>query len=234
MAYGHACAPQVTAVPDANVPLAMHSYLDFFLHLDKHLKEIIEQYGVLTYAILFGILFAETGLVVMPLLPGDSLLFALGTVCSVQSPPLNISVVYLLLWLAVFCGDNVNYWIGYHVGPRVFSRDDVKYLNRRHLDRTREFFEKYGSKTVIYARFVPIVRTCAPFVAGVGRMPYLRFISFSVVGCLAWLSVCLFAGFFFGSIPAVQKNFSLAILGVIVVSMLPLMIEFIRHRRTGA
>lgn len=208
----------------------MHSLIDFVLHFDKHLMDIIAQYGTTTYAILCAILFAETGLVVTPFLPGDSLLFAVGTVTA--KGLLSLPTVFVLLLIAVFTGDNVNYWIGYGVGPRVFARDDVKFLNRRHLVRTHEFFEKYGSKTVIYARFVPIVRTCTPFVAGIGRMPYPRFLAFSVIGCMAWLSVCLFGGYFFGSIAVVQRNFSLVVLVIVFISLVPLMVEYAKHRKS--
>lgn len=207
----------------------MHEFLDIILHVDKYLGKIIQEYGTLTYGILFAILFAETGLVVVPFLPGDSLLFAIGTLTA--QGMLNLPTVFLLLLAAVFLGDNVNYWIGYHVGPKVFSRDDIKLLNRRHLEKTHEFFEKYGSKTVIYARFVPIVRTCTPFVAGIGRMPYLRFLAFSVAGCLLWLSVCLLGGYFFGNIPVVKKNFSLVVVAIVFISVLPMLIEYLRHRR---
>lgn len=209
----------------------MHGYVDFLLHLDRHLLDIIAQYGTVTYVILFVILFAETGLVVAPFLPGDSLLFAVGTVTAAGA--LNIGAIFSLLLLAVFLGDNVNYWIGYYVGPRIFTREDVRLLNKRHLERTREFFARHGPKCVIYARFVPFVRTCTPFVAGIGRMPYLRFLTYSVVGCLLWLSLCLLGGYFFGQIPVVKKNFSLAILGVILISLMPLFIEYLRHRRAS-
>ena len=211
----------------------MHHLIDIVLHLDHYLSVIIQHYGALTYLILFAILFAETGLVIAPFLPGDSLLFAVGTVTASAAHPLGLGTIFALLFSAVLLGDNVNYWIGYFVGPRVFTRNDVRLLNRKHLERTHAFFEKYGTRTIIYARFVPIVRTCAPFVAGIGRMSYTRFLVFSVFGCLSWLSACLFGGYFFGSIPAVQKNFSLVILAIMVISMLPVVVEYLRHRRTA-
>lgn len=207
----------------------MSSLIDFLLHFDKHLDVIIKSYGTLTYALLFAILFAETGLVVIPFLPGDSLLFAVGAVTALGS--LNLAAVFGLLLIAVFLGDNVNYWIGYHVGPRVFASEDMKLLNRRHLERTREFFDRYGSKTIIYARFVPIVRTCTPFVAGIGRMPYGRFLAFSVAGCMAWLSICLFAGYFFGNIELVRKNFSLVVIAIVFISLVPIILEYLKHRK---
>jgi membrane-associated protein len=207
----------------------MHDLIDFVLHFDKHLSAIIQSYGTLTYALLFAILFAETGLVVVPFLPGDSLLFAVGAVTA--RGDLNLATVFSLLLLAVFLGDNVNYWIGYFVGPKVFSRDDVRFLNKQHLERTREFFDKYGTKTVIYARFVPIVRTCTPFVAGIGRMPYARFLAYSVAGCLLWLSLCLFTGYFFGNIEAVKKNFSLVVLAIIAISLVPIAVEYVKHKK---
>lgn len=207
--------------------------IDFVLHFDRHLDFIIQNYGTLTYALLFAILFAETGLVVTPFLPGDSLLFAVGAVAA-RDGGLNPVLVFGLLLIAVFLGDNVNYWVGNWIGPRVFSRDDVKWLNKRHLTRTQQFFDKYGTKTIIYARFVPIVRTCTPFVAGIGKMTYARFLTFSVVGCALWLSVCLGAGYFFGNIAVVKKNFSLVVIGIIFVSLIPVMVEYMNHRREAA
>lgn len=208
--------------------------IDFILHFDRHLDVFIQSYGVLTYALLFAILFAETGLVVTPFLPGDSLLFAVGAVAAREGGGLNPFAVFALLLVAVFLGDNVNYWMGNWIGPRVFSRDDVKFLNKRHLKRTQQFFDKHGSKTVIYARFVPIVRTCTPFVAGIGKMPYPRFLTFSVAGCVLWLTVCLTAGYFFGNIAVVKKNFSLVVIGIIFVSLIPVMVEYLNHRKQSA
>jgi membrane-associated protein len=203
--------------------------VDIVLHLDRHLSEIIQQYGVWTYLILFLIVFCETGLVVTPFLPGDSLLFAVGTFAALGA--LDLGLVIALLSVAAILGDSVNYAIGARLGPRVFRREGVRFLNRRHLDRTHEFYEKYGGKTIIIARFVPIVRTFAPFVAGIGAMSYPRFLVYNVTGGLLWVSVCLFAGYFFGNLPFVKRNFSLVILAIIVISVLPAVFEVLRHRR---
>ncbi|MBM3462185.1 MAG: DedA family protein [Armatimonadetes bacterium] len=210
----------------------LHTFVDMFLHLDKHLVEIVAQYQYWTYGILFAIVFAETGLVVTPFLPGDSLLFAVGTL-SASSEVLRLEYLFPLLLAAVFLGDNTNYWLGRTVGPKIFSRDDVKLFNKKHLDRTHAFFERYGPKAVIMARFVPIVRTFMPFVAGIGAMPYPRFLAFSVAGCLLWLCICMFAGFFFGALPIVKKNFSLVVLAIIFISILPAVIEIMRSRKEG-
>jgi membrane-associated protein len=205
--------------------------LDVFLHLDVHLGQVIKDYGTLTYLILFLVLFCETGLVVMPFLPGDSLLFAAGTFAALGA--LDLYLLLMLLYVAPILGDSTNYWIGRLIGPKIFSRDDVRFLNRRHLDRTHEFYEKHGGTTVIIARFMPIFRTFAPFVAGIGKMNYLRFLSFSVVGTLLWISCFVLAGYFFGNIPVVKRNFTLAIMAIIVISVIPGVIEFIRHKRTS-
>ena len=210
----------------------METFISYILHLDKTLPQIIASFGNWTYLILFLVLFAETGLVVTPFLPGDSLLFAVGALAG--RGELDMGIIFPLLMVAVFLGDNSNYWIGYHLGPKVFSREDVRFLNRKHLERTHAFFEKYGPKAVIFARFVPIVRTCMPFVAGIGRMPYFRFIQFSLVGCVAWLCVCGLGGYYFGQLEIVKKNFSLVIIGIIVVSLIPPVIEYLRHRREEA
>lgn len=206
------------------------SLISVFMHLDKHLSLIIHQYGPATYIILSLIIFCETGLVVTPFLPGDSLLFAAGTFAALGS--LDVSLLYGLLVFAAMAGNTTNYWIGYCVGPKVFHREDVRFLNRKHLERTHQFYEKYGGKTIIIARFVPIVRTFAPFVAGIGRMTYTRFISYDVFGGTAWVSLCVFAGYFFGNIPLVKKNFSFVILAIIGISVMPAIIEFIRHARS--
>jgi len=207
------------------------SILDLFLHLDTHLSEIIHDYGTWTYLILYGIVFCETGLVVTPFLPGDSLLFAAGTLAAVQGSTLNVSVVCAVLILAAFCGDNVNYWVGKFLGPRVFRGDQTRFLKREHLDRTHAFFEKYGGKTIILARFVPIVRTFTPFVAGLGAMTYPRFLLYSIFAACLWVGVCVMAGYFFGRIPVVQEHFSLAILAIILISIAPALVEYVRHRR---
>jgi len=205
--------------------------VDFVLHIDVHLQEIIGQYGALTYLILFLIVFAETGLVVTPILPGDSLLFAAGTFAALGS--LDPFVLTILLILAAVAGDTLNYWVGHWVGPRAFS-GKLRWLRQDYLKRTEAFYERHGGKTIILARFVPIVRTFAPFVAGVGRMHYGRFLGFNVLGGVAWVSICVTAGYFFGNLPFVRDNFSLVVLGIIGVSMLPLLVEWIRHRRATA
>ena len=206
--------------------------VDLFLHLDRHLAEIIGQYGAWTYALLTGVIFCETGLVATPFLPGDSLLFAAGALAALPGTPLSIGVLFILLAGAAILGDTVNYWIGHRIGPRAFS-GNVRFLKKEYLDRTHEFYERYGGKTIVIARFVPIVRTFAPFVAGVGSMSYRRFIVYNVTGGLLWVAVCLSAGYLFGNIPFVKRNFSLVILAIIFVSILPGLIEYLRHRARG-
>ena len=202
--------------------------VDFIIHIDVHLGEIIKNYGTWTYLVLFIIIFCETGLVVAPLLPGDSLLFAVGTFAAIGS--LNVSWLFILLSIAAIAGDTVNYWIGAYAGPKIFHKEHVRFLNKEYLEKTHQFYEKYGSKTIIIARFVPIVRTFAPFVAGIGSMTYLKFISYNVIGGIAWIAVCVFAGFYFGNLPFVKDNFSLVILAIIVISILPGVIEFLRQK----
>jgi len=203
--------------------------IDLFLHLDMHLQTVIQNYGTWTYVILFFIIFCETGLVVTPILPGDSLLFAAGAFAATGS--LDLAWLLILLTVAAVLGDAVNYAIGHFMGPKVFSQPDSRFLKREYLDRTHQFYEKYGGKTIIIARFVPIVRTFAPFVAGVGSMTYAKFASYNVVGGLLWVGVCVLAGYAFGNIPVVQENFTLVILGIIFVSILPGIIEFLRQRQ---
>ena len=203
--------------------------IDFVLHLDVHLDEIIRNYGAWTYGILFGIVFLETGFVVTPFLPGDSLLFAVGTFAARGS--LDLYTAMLLLSIAAVFGDTVNYWIGAWVGPKVFHGESSRFLNREHLRRTHEFYERYGGKTIIIARFVPIIRTFAPFVAGIGTMSYPRFLAYNVVGAVAWVGGCLAAGYAFGNIPVVKNNFTFVIFAIIIISMLPGVIEYIRHHR---
>lgn len=200
-------------------------FIDIFLHLDVHLNAVIQEYGILTYLLLYLIVFCETGLVVTPILPGDSLLFAAGTFAA--SGSLHLSTLLILLSLAAIAGDTVNYWIGNFLGPKVFGR----FLNQEYLHRTEQFYEKYGAKTIILARFVPIIRTFAPFVAGIGKMNYVRFISYNVIGGVAWVFICVFSGYFFGNIPIVQKNFTLVILAIIFISILPGLIEIWRQRQ---
>jgi membrane-associated protein len=204
------------------------SIVDFFLHLDRHLAEVIQSYGTWTYAILFAIVFLETGLVVTPLLPGDSLLFAAGSFAALGA--LDLSLLFVLLGVAAILGDTVNYAIGHYLGPKVFHYPKSRFFNPDHLKKTHDFYEKYGGKTIIIARFIPIVRTFAPFVAGIGAMSYPRFITYNVVGGIVWVAVCLGAGYFFGNLPFVKKNFSLVILAIIVVSVMPALVEYLRHR----
>jgi membrane-associated protein len=200
---------------------------DFFLHLDKHLNEIIANYGTLTYLILFAVIFLETGFVLIPFLPGDSLLFASGTFASDGS--FNIHILYLVVAAAAVLGDTVNYWIGHFLGPKVFDMH-IRFLKKEYLEKTRVFYEKYGAKTIILARFVPIVRTFAPFVAGIGAMSYGKFILYNIIGGLVWCALFVYGGFYFGNLQIVKNNFSAVILTIILISMLPGLIEYINHR----
>lgn len=206
----------------------LHSVIDFFLHLDRHLAELIARYGTWTYAILVGIVFCETGLVITPFLPGDSLLFTAGALAALGS--LDPVLLNVLLFLAVLSGDNVNYWIGRYIGPRAFT-GEYRLLRRQHLDRTRAFFERHGGRTIVLARFVPIVRTFTPFVAGVGAMHYPRFLAYSIAGGAFWVTAFIWAGYFFGNLPVIRANFSFVVLGIIVVSVLPIVIGIIKDRR---
>ena len=210
----------------------IRSLIDLFLHLDKHLNTIMQGYGAWTYAILFLIVFCETGLVITPFLPGDSLLFAAGALTATSGSPLNITVLIVLLIIAAIVGDTVNYWIGHYIGPKVFAKEQVRFLNKEHLERTHRFYEKYGGKTIIIARFIPIMRTFAPFVAGMARMNYVQFISYNIVGGVLWIILFTMAGYFFGGRPEVEENFGLVIIAIIAISILPAVIEFIRHRRS--
>lgn len=202
--------------------------IDLFLHLDKHLGEIIRNYGVWTYLILFVIVFCETGLVVTPFLPGDSLLFAAGTFAAIGS--LNVHWLVVVLSGAAILGDTVNYWIGAYIGPKAFS-GEYRLLKKEYLDRTHRFYEKYGGKAIILARFVPIVRTFAPFVAGIGAMNYGRFILYNVVGGIAWVAGLTYAGYLFADNPLVKERFSLVILAIIAISVMPMVVEFLLARR---
>lgn len=207
----------------------LQSFLDLFLHLDTRLAAIIQEWGALTYGILFLVIFCETGLVVTPFLPGDSLLFAAGSFAAQGA--LNPHILFVLLSFAAIGGDTANYWAGSIIGPRVF-RENVRFLKREHLDKTQKFYEKYGAKTIVLARFVPIVRTFAPFVAGVGTMRYGTFFVYNVLGGLLWVALFVYGGYFFGNIPVVKENFEIVILGIIFVSILPGIVEFMRHRRS--
>ena len=206
-------------------------FLDIVLHLDAHLLALVQEYGIWIYAILFAIIFAETGLVVAPFLPGDSLLFVAGALCGMGA--LQLELLAPLLIVAAFSGDNTNYWIGRLIGMRLLKRTNGL-IKREHLDKTHVFYEKHGSKTILFARFLPIIRTFAPFVAGIGLMRYRMFVTFSALGSLLWIGSLTVAGYFFGNIPVVKNNLTLIIVAIIVLSLLPAIIEFIRHRRQAA
>ena len=201
---------------------------DALVHFDAYLANIIEIFGPLTYIVLFLIIFAETGLVIPPFLPGDSLLFVVGTLAGGNL--LNIWVVYITLLAAAILGDTVNYWVGNLIGPRVFSSENSRFLKREHLEKTRDFYEKHGGKTIILARFIPIIRTFAPFVAGVGKMRYQTFLLYNIVGAFIWVSGITFAGYFFGGLPIVKNNFEYAVVGIIIISLIPVFIEYVKHK----
>lgn len=207
----------------------MRTIIDFFLHIDQHIGSIIQTYGTWTYAIMFLVVFCETGLVVTPILPGDSLLFALGAFTAQGA--LDFWWLVVVLFFAVMLGDNVNYWVGYHMGPRIFSGQKIRWLNRNHLIETERFYERHGGATIILARFIPIIRTFAPFVAGIGHMPYNRFLGFSLVGAVSWILAGVGSGYLFGNIPLVRDNFTFVILAIIFISLLPAAIKFWQHRR---
>ncbi|MBR2504872.1 MAG: DedA family protein [Elusimicrobiaceae bacterium] len=205
--------------------------VDFILHIDAHLFELVEQYGMWIYAILFIIVFCETGLVVTPFLPGDSLLFASGALAAMQGSPINLWVLIPAIFAAAVLGDTVNYEIGKWLGPKVFNRKDSWLLNQDHLHKAHAFYEKYGGKTIILARFIPIIRTFAPFVAGIGKMTYLHFISYNVIGGLIWVLLFVFGGYWFADLPLVQNHFHYVIVAIIVISVLPAVYEFFSERR---
>jgi membrane-associated protein len=208
------------------------SFLDVLIHLDQHLAVLVAKYGAWIYAILFLIIFCETGLVVTPFLPGDSLLFVAGTVAAAGG--MDVHVLAVLLIAAAILGDTVNYWFGNYLGPKVFHYQDSVWLNRRHLDRAHEFYERHGGMTIVIARFVPIIRTYAPFVAGIGAMTYRRFLAFNVGGAVLWVVSLLYAGYFFGNIPIIKQNLTLVIVGIIILSILPGVVEYLRHRGRAA
>jgi len=205
----------------------LNSLLDIFLHIDQYLNQIIQDYGFWTYALLFAIIFMETGFVITPFLPGDSLLFAAGTFAAIGS--LNVWLLWAVCFVAAVLGDTVNYWIGSKIGPRAFD-GNVRFLKKEYLDKTQRFYDKHGGKTIVLARFVPIVRTFAPFVAGVGTMEYRRFITYNVVGAFLWTGIFIWLGYFFGNIPFVQENFELVIVLIILISVVPMVIEYVRGR----
>jgi membrane-associated protein len=205
--------------------------IDFILHLDKYLDLIIRSVGIWTYLILFVVIFIETGLVVTPFLPGDSLLFAAGAFAALGS--LNVAALFVILALAAVLGDTVNYWIGHYIGDRAFTTKS-RFFKREYLERTQAFYEKYGGKTIFLARFVPIIRTFAPFVAGIGKMRYGYFISYNVFGGILWTGLFIFAGYFFGNVPFVRNNFSLVVIAIVLISVVPAVVEVIRSRKNPA
>ena len=207
-------------------------FIDIVLHLDTHLLALTQQYGVWIYGILFLIIFCETGLVVAPFLPGDSLLFVAGALCGMGS--LEVHVVVPLLMLAAFSGDNTNYWIGRLIGLALFKRPDSRVFRREHLEKTHAFYERHGGKTILFARFLPIIRTFAPFVAGVGMMRYRKFVLFSAFGSLFWICCFVALGYFFGNIPVIKNNLTLMVIGIVFISLLPAVREFVRHRKQQA
>jgi len=204
-------------------------FIDFFIHLDHHLNELVANYGTWTYLIVFLIVFCETGLVVTPFLPGDSLLFALGALAA--GGPLELKWLLILLATAAILGDTVNYWIGHLLAPRVLSNKKIHFVKREYIKQTHQFFEKYGGKTIIIARFIPIIRTFAPFLAGVGEMTYWRFALYNVTGGILWIAFFVLGGYFFGNLPVVKRNFTLVIFAIIFISILPGVIEYARHHR---
>ncbi len=204
-------------------------FIDLFLHLDAHLREITNEYGLLTYLLLFAIIFCETGLVIAPFLPGDSLIFATGALAA--SGSFNLFILLIVLCLAAIAGDNVNYHAGYFLGNRVTNRENIRFIKKEQLDRTHLFFKKYGVKTIIIARFIPVIRTFAPFVAGIGTMPYLTFVSYDTIGGVLWVTSFLFGGYFFGNLLIVKDNLSFLIPGIVLVSLIPGIIAYIQSKR---
>ncbi|MCK9362567.1 MAG: DedA family protein [Syntrophales bacterium] len=214
----------------------LFNFIDIFLHLDRHLADVLQYFGSWTYLVIFLIIFCETGLVVTPILPGDSLLFGLGAFAAnpYLKGPLTVELLFIILSLAAIAGDSVNYAIGHYLGPKVFQKADGRFFKKAYLEKTHQFYEKHGGKTIIIARFMPIIRTFAPFVAGIGRMSYSRFISYNVIGGISWISLFIFGGYFFGNISFVKDNFTLVIISIIIISVLPGAIEYFRQRRKTA
>jgi len=208
---------------------AIGNFIDFVLHFDKHLNYVMESFGIWCYLLFFVIIFAETGLVVTPFLPGDSLLFALGTFAAIGS--LEVGWLFVVISAAAILGDSANYAVGKYFGAMILNRQGAWFLKKEHIDRTHRFYEKYGAKTIVLARFVPIVRTFAPFIAGVGKMTYSRFFSYNVIGGLLWVLLFIFGGFFFGNIRIIKENFTLTIFAIIIISILPAVIEVIKEKR---
>src|SRR6516162_1488811 len=209
----------------------IQQFIDYFLHVDRYLDQLAVTMGPWLYVILFAIIFCETGLVVTPILPGDSLLFAVGALASSDGSRLSMPLLFALLVAAAVVGDAVNYAIGYRLGPKVFKYEQSWFFNKKHLERAQAFYEKYGSKTIILARFVPIVRTFAPFVAGIGKMRYPRFLLYNCIGAVAWVAICLWSGYFFGGLDWVKNNFELVVLAIVFISVLPILVEFLLARR---
>jgi membrane-associated protein len=205
--------------------------VEYILHLDKYLGQVVQTYHTWTYLLMFFIIFMETGFVITPFLPGDSLLFAAGTLAGLGNY-LNIVLLFVVFAGAAIAGDTANYWIGHYIGPRAFS-GNIRFLKKEYMDRTHAFYEKHGGKTIIIARFIPIIRTFAPFVGGIGAMTYPKFIAYNVIGGVAWVSLFLFGGFFFGKLPIVQQNFSFVLIAIILISLLPVAYEFIRSRQSA-
>lgn len=208
----------------------MVEFLKMLLHIDDILKDIIQQYGTLTYLILFAIIFVETGVVIMPFLPGDSLLFAAGALAAIPNSPLNPILLFVLLSVAAVVGDTVNYWIGERLGDRAY-KGEIKFIKKEYIEKTHAFFEKHGGKTIFLARFVPIVRTFAPFVAGASKMSYSYFFRYNIFGGIVWVGIFLFAGYFFGNIPIVQDNFEIVIVVILVLSIVPMIYEWLKARQ---
>ncbi len=209
----------------------VHQIWEFLRHPGDILKEFVNQHGMLIYVFLFGIVFAETGLVVVPFLPGDSLLFAVGALAADPASGMSVPLIYPLFIAAALLGDNVNYWIGRKLGRKLFTSETSRVFNKKHLYHTEAFFARYGARAIVLARFVPFVRTFMPFVAGMGSMGYTRFLAFSIMGAIFWVGICVTAGVLLGNLKVVQKNFELVVLGIIIVSLLPPIIEVIKHRR---
>ena len=205
------------------------NFIDIFIHLDQHLSLLIQSFGGWAYLIVFLVIFCETGLVVTPILPGDSLLFGLGAIAAMGA--LKVEWLFVMLSIAAIAGDTVNYMIGHYVGPRVFARESGRFFKKEYLERTHRFYEKYGGKTIVIARFVPIIRTFAPFVAGIGSMTYSRFIAYNIVGGISWIALFIFGGYCFGNLSIVKRNFTLVIFAIIFISILPGVIEYVRQRR---
>lgn len=204
-------------------------FIELVLHFDEHLANLISAIGPFSYIILFLIIFAETGLVITPFLPGDSLLFVVGTLSG--SGFLNIWISYITLLVAAILGDTVNYWVGHKIGPKVFNRENSKIFKKEYLEKTREFYEKHGGKTIILARFLPIIRTFAPFVAGVGKMNYPTFLFYNIVGAFVWVTSLTFAGYFFGGLEIIKNNFEYAVVGIVLISLLPMVFEYVKYKK---